>query len=102
MSLRLARLLLEPLGEWRERRAPDGRYAATGPSRGHLPHAAPGPFAAARLAALAGNYETAAGQVIWIGSFGEFGAPVDYLDFASGRLGALYPESTSSPGASPQ
>ncbi len=42
---------------------------------------------------VTGNYETESGRVIWVGPFGEFGADLYVLDYATGRFGALYPRS---------
>ncbi len=56
---------------------------------------------AGRRAALTGNYETVSGQVIWIGPFGEFGSELSFLDFASGRFGALHPRSETRFAAGP-
>ena len=50
---------------------------------------------ARRLAAVRGHYETDSGRVIWVGPFGEFGAELKFLDFASGRFGVLHARSES-------
>lgn len=56
---------------------------------------------AGRRAALTGNYETESGRVIWIGPFGEFGSELSFLDFESGRFGALHPRSETRFAAGP-
>jgi pimeloyl-ACP methyl ester carboxylesterase len=41
-----------------------------------------------------GVYRNASGRPIWIGPFGEFGAEHYFLDFESGRFGAIFPTKT--------
>jgi uncharacterized protein len=72
-----------------------------GEATGHFRMIRLAELGAGRLAAVSGNYETESGRVIWLGPFGELGAELSFLDFESGRFGALYPKSETTLVAGP-